>query len=321
VTVSSLLAELRSRDIQVWVDGDQLRCNAPAGVLTPDLRDVLRQRKGDMIAFLRTAETVAHQQRAIVPLQPRGDRTPIFGVPGHNGDVFLYRALAQELGSDQPFFGLQPPGLEDDSEPLATVEELAAYFAAQIREFQPDGPYAVTGYCAGATIAFEVAQQLIRAGGRVDFVAFFAGAYPTWYRYTPQLRERVALRVKRLRKHLETLATLSMKERRAYIADKYRRYKNHVPEVDPVAVQRTTLKKITARAVRNYAPSNLPARVFQILPSKNCVLPEQATSSWRTIVPHMEEHCGPDGCEGDVMLLAPHVTAIAEVIRRCRDGN
>ena len=37
--VPALLAELRSRDIHVWADGDRLRCNAPADVLTPELRD------------------------------------------------------------------------------------------------------------------------------------------------------------------------------------------------------------------------------------------------------------------------------------------
>ena len=63
-----------------------------------------------LIEFLREAQGLAAQQRAIVPLEAVGTRTPIFAVAGHNGDVFAYRALAQHLGPDQPFFGLQPPG-------------------------------------------------------------------------------------------------------------------------------------------------------------------------------------------------------------------
>src|SRR2546427_7475953 len=35
--------------------------------------------------------------------------------------------------------GLQPPGLDGRSEPLTRVEDLAAYFAAQIRTFHPNG--------------------------------------------------------------------------------------------------------------------------------------------------------------------------------------
>ena len=158
--VPTFLAELRSRDVEVWADGDHLRCAAPAGVLTPDLRDQLQQRKSEILEFLRSAKELAQQQRAIVPLQPHGTRTPMFGVAGHNGDVFCYRALVQHLGEDQPFFGLQPPGLDGRSEPLTRVEDLAAYFAAQIRTFHPNGPCIITGFCAGGGVAFELGRQL-----------------------------------------------------------------------------------------------------------------------------------------------------------------
>jgi len=37
VTIPALLSELRSPNIHIWPTGDQLRCNAPADVLTPEL--------------------------------------------------------------------------------------------------------------------------------------------------------------------------------------------------------------------------------------------------------------------------------------------
>src|SRR6185503_5299695 len=137
--VPTLLAELRDRDIQLVADGDRLRCSAPANALTPDLRVQLQQRKNDILEFLRSAEVLSRQQRAIVPLQPHGWRIPVFAVAGHNGDVFCYRALAEHLGDDQPFYGLEPPGRDGQSDPLTCVEDLAAYFAAQIRSFRPGG--------------------------------------------------------------------------------------------------------------------------------------------------------------------------------------
>ena len=85
----AFLAELRSRDIQVWAEGDRLRCNSPADVLTHGLRDQLQQHKDDILEFLRSAEALARQQRAIVPLQPRGRGTPVFAVAGHNGERHL----------------------------------------------------------------------------------------------------------------------------------------------------------------------------------------------------------------------------------------
>jgi hypothetical protein len=194
LNVPAFLAELHSRDVRLWADGSQLRCNAPAGALTPELRDQLQQRKSEILAFLRNAETVARQQRAIVPMQPNGARIPVFGAGGHNGDIFCYRHLVQHLGQDQPFFGLHPPGLDDNSKPLERIEDLAAYFADQIQSFRPTGPYIIAGYCAGGAVAFELAQQLLKRGAAVSFLAMFSCVYPTLFRFNLLfLRYRVVM--------------------------------------------------------------------------------------------------------------------------------
>jgi thioesterase domain-containing protein/acyl carrier protein len=49
-----LLTELRQAGIQVWMDGNRLRYKAPKGSLTPDLMGELRDRKADIVAFLKT---------------------------------------------------------------------------------------------------------------------------------------------------------------------------------------------------------------------------------------------------------------------------
>ena len=59
--VTAFLEELRSRDIRVWADGDQLRCSAPTGVLTPELRNQLRERKAD--ADQLTIEQILNENR------------------------------------------------------------------------------------------------------------------------------------------------------------------------------------------------------------------------------------------------------------------
>ena len=218
----TFLAELHKRDIQVRSDGGRLHCNAPAGVLTSELRDQLQQYKNEILEFLRSAEALAGQQRAIVPLQPRGNRTPVFAVGGHNGDVFCYRALAQHLGDDQPFYGLEPPGLDGHREPLTRIEDLAAYFAEQIRAFRPNGPYIVAGFCAGGMIAFELGRQLLKERSAISFLALFGAPYPTSYRHLPQLRQRLGQEVDRAVRHTRALASLSSGERPLYIAEKLR---------------------------------------------------------------------------------------------------
>jgi thioesterase domain-containing protein len=318
VSVAAFLAELRSRDMQVWADGDQLRCNAPAGVLTPEVRDHLRQHKHDILKFLRSAEALARQQRAIVPLQPRGLRPPVFGVGGHNGDVFCYRALAQELGDDQPFYGLQPPGLDGQSEPLQRIEDLAAYFAAQIRAFHPDGPSVIAGFCAGGTIAFELARQLVEQGADVSFVAMFAGPYPPWYRFLPQLRERAGYLMTRVRHHGRALASHSLGEARRYIGEQLRHRaaqrdasRNAVP--DPVLVPRGKVEEATLFAVRRYKPGYFSGRLSLFVPNRTWLRSHNLARRWRRVARDIEEYSGPDGCEGDVMLREPYVGAIAEL--------
>jgi thioesterase domain-containing protein len=328
VNVAAFLSELRGRDIEIRAEGDHLRCSAPAGVLTRELHDQIRQRKGDIVEFLRAAEALARQQRGIVPLQGRGEHDPVFAVGGHNGDVFCYRALAQHIGEDQPFFGLQPPGLDGQSEPLTCVEDLAAYFAAQIRAFRPDEPYVIAGFCAGGTIAFELARQLLLQGAAIRFVALFASPYPSWYCFLPQLRHRVRTQSRRISKHARALAALSHEERCLYLSKglgqrERARDAARLAAGDPELRLRARLEDVTLAAVRRYTPSPFRGRLSLFLPSKAWLAPGDALLGrrWRSLSTSIDEHCGSDGCDGDRMLLEPYVRESAELFRRYRDRN
>jgi thioesterase domain-containing protein len=325
VIVPNFLEELRSRDIQVWADGDQLRCTAPTGVLTPELRERLRERKSDIVEFLRSAEALARQERAIVPLQPRGKQVPVFGVPGHNGDVFCYRFLAQQLGDDQPFFGLQPPGVDGQREPLTSIEDLAAYFAGQIRAFRPDSPYVIAGYCAGGTIAFELARQLLQDGANISFVAMFTSPYPTSYRRLPQLGQRLAGQVERVSTHARALLSLSNRDRRLYVTERLRNRKarrdaSSLAVPDPVLLLRARIEAATVVALRRYVPRHFGGRLSLFIPNRDWLRPRSPMLRWRRVARETEQYVGPDGCHGDHMLLEPHVPAIAALFRSCRDS-
>jgi natural product biosynthesis luciferase-like monooxygenase protein len=319
--VHSFLALLRQRNIEVGADGDRLRCSAPPGALTPELRDELQQRKNDILKFLHSAASLAQQQRSIVPLQSRGNRTPIFAVAGHNGDVFCYRALSQHLGDDQPFFGLQPPGLDGQTEPLGRVEDLAAYFAGQIRAFRPDGPYVVAGFCAGGGIALELTRQLLRDGATIDVLALFGCRFPTWYRFLPQLQARLENEVHRLHRHVRAMTRLSFEESRAYITDRVRSLRAQraaVPASDPVLAHREKVGRITVEAVRHYAPGHFAGHISLFWPTKECV-GSSASLQWRSVAQSTEESFGPEGCTGDNMLREPHARVFAELFRQSGD--
>ncbi len=325
MTVPALLAELQARDIRVWADEKGLRCNAPHGVLTSELREQLQRHKNDILEFLRNAGALAREQRAIVPLQPRGTRTPIFAIGGHNGDVFCYRSLAKELGGEQPFYGLHPPGLDGSSEPLARVEDLAEYFAANITAFRPEGPYIIGGYCAGGTIAFELAHQLVQRGAQVSLLALFGCPYSTWYRRVPQLRYRLKTLARQPFKHARALASRSWNSRVLYISEELNRRKvrlrtTNAMEADAVLIRRAQVEQRTVAAVRQYLPRFFAGRVAVFLPNKEWAQCGAAPLRWRLSAQCVEEYFGPPGCGVDSMLQEPFSSVFAALFNQCRNG-
>ena len=67
------LSYLRGLDIQVFVEGERLRCNAPEGTLTPELRAEIQERKAEIISFLIAANrTTNNTSRPLVPISRDG---------------------------------------------------------------------------------------------------------------------------------------------------------------------------------------------------------------------------------------------------------
>jgi thioesterase domain-containing protein len=289
--------------------------------MTPTLREELQRRKDDLVEFLSTAHALAAQQRAIVPLQANGSRAPVFGVPGHNGDVFCYRALARHLGSEQPFFGLQPPGLDGHGEPLESIEALASHFAGQIAAFRPEGPCIIVGYCAGGLTAFALARQLVEQGRSVPLVALFGAPYAARFRRMAMLRELCAKQLARIGKHGRSLALLPAAEWPAYFTGKLHERDTRITEessaaADPVLALRAKVERATVAAARRHTPVRFDARVCLILPSRDYVRSFDEPLGWRSVAPEAEVHYGPDGCERDQMLREPYVPGFAELFTR-----
>ena len=316
MSVLTFLADLHAQDIRVWADGGRLRCNAPADLLTPALREQLQGRKEQILEFLRSTETLTRRHRAIVPLQPRGTGTPIFGVPGHNGDVFCYLTLAQHLGPDMPFYGLQPPGLDGQGAPLTRIEDLAAYFAAQIRAFHPSGPCIVTGFCAGGMTAFELGRQLERDGTPVSLVALFGAPYASAYRW----RSAPGIRLEWLATHARALSRLGWRERLAYVTARraLRRAERGVDRTpDPVFVLRSRVVQATMAAARRYRPEPFDGRVSIILPNRLWLRSRYLPLSWGAIARETDVYVGPEGCNQDNMLREPYAGAFSAYLAQC----
>lgn len=116
------------------------------------------------------------------PLQPHGDRTPIFLVHGLTGNAAgPYRNVVAHLDDDQPVFGIRQPKNAGES-----IEELAALYIDAIRAVQRKGPFHIGGYCFGGMIAYEVARQLEQSGQATEQLTLFDPP-------PPRLLEKLAL--------------------------------------------------------------------------------------------------------------------------------
>jgi thioesterase domain-containing protein len=130
------------------------------------------------VASLFSAQTIAElchllqQPRErwmpLAPIQPLGDRTPIFAFHAIGGLVFHYRPMALSIGLTQPLFGVQMRGLDSDSAPFRTLEEMVECYADAITTCYPDGPYRLLGHSFGGLLAVEVARKLVADGHDVS---------------------------------------------------------------------------------------------------------------------------------------------------------
>lgn len=162
---------------------------------------------------------------ALVPIQPAGSNPPFFCVHAKGGNVLEFYDLAHHLGTDQPFYGLQSQGLDQQNDAHTRVVDMAAHYIREIRTVQPRGPYYLGGRSLGGTIAFEMASQLKAAGEEVALLALL-DTYPTGYLKLLPDTDTHRSKLKRGREwfecHRRNMASLSLLERARYGAEKTR---------------------------------------------------------------------------------------------------
>ncbi|ACC76009.1 acetoacetate--CoA ligase [Paraburkholderia phymatum] len=146
-----------------------------------------------------------------------GTGTPLFLVHGLSGSVMECWALVQALRSPRPVFGLQARGIDGGETAQQRIEDMAACYIDQMRTVQPDGPYSVTGYSLGGLIAFEIAQQLRRAGDQVELLCLLDPyVYERWLPWSARMHHWYG----RIRGQWRKLRTVPAPRVIAYLADR-----------------------------------------------------------------------------------------------------
>lgn len=146
---------------------------------------------------LATAALDVNEPRAhLVPLQSKGDATPLFFVPAGYGDLFAFQDIAHAIGTNQPVYGLQPASAKK----VKTIRQMSIYrivsaYIDEIKKVQPEGPYLLSGYSAGGIIVVELARELLRQGNEVGLLVIFdpPSHIPFWLDWFYSVNYRISL--------------------------------------------------------------------------------------------------------------------------------
>ncbi|MBY6218110.1 SDR family NAD(P)-dependent oxidoreductase [Qipengyuania aquimaris] len=155
-SIAELIAE------RIGHDGSNVSNDDEAG--DPETRPAAAQRRFTHLVSMHNGEG--------------GQSTPFFLVAGMFGNVLNLRHLANLIGADRPFYGLQARGLYGDDEPHETLSEAATDYIAEMQQVQPSGPYLIGGFSGGGLTAYEIAHQLEAAGEEVSLLVMLDTPLP-----------------------------------------------------------------------------------------------------------------------------------------------
>jgi amino acid adenylation domain-containing protein len=279
----------------------------------------------------RMAEHIAaangHGQRQsspiLVNIQPHGLSAPFFCVHAVGGQVISYAELAQELGLERPFYGLQSPPANFFPEPDISIEQMAALYIREIRSVQPVGPYLLGGWSMGGLVAWEMAQQLAKEGETTGLLALIDTTPPSRYLAADNRADemsmlaRFALDMSRLVGRDPT--ALAEQFSRAVAQDQWNMVQEALISYG-VLTPKTAHAEMTALldtftrnflAINNYSLQQSQQRVVYFRASES---PERFSKAWTTWAGRgIEYHSVP----GDhfTMLRQPGVRIIAELLQ------
>ena len=100
-------------------------------------------------------------------------RNSLFCFHAVQGSALNYSVFSSYIDPDQYLVGFQTVALNGVTPMKNSIEEMAADYVEELLEFQPEGPYTLCGGSMGGTIAYEVAQQLMAKGHKIEKLIVF----------------------------------------------------------------------------------------------------------------------------------------------------
>ncbi|MBE8987319.1 amino acid adenylation domain-containing protein [Nostoc sp. LEGE 12450] len=275
------------------------------------------------LASVTTLEQSKSSWSSLVEIQPNGSKLPFFCIHGLGGEVLCFRELALHLGSDQPFYALQPQGL-DGKQPLHTrVEDMATHYIQEIQTLQPNGPYFLGGYSFGSVVAFEMARQLQEQGKEVGILVILDSCRPG-YSWRASFLKRVLLHLNNIVQqgpfYLWERAVQWSYWRKQRLQNRYKRYLEEVLDL-PANDNHLKIMDANTQAVSEYIFSPYPGRAILLRTDDDSRGEAIGTRydpqfGWGELVTgKLDIHYIPGSHDG--LFNEPHVQVLAETLRNC----
>jgi acetoacetyl-CoA synthetase len=260
----------------------------------------------------------------LVRMRAGGGR-PLFMLHSITGSVMECLTLAGMLQNERPVYGLQALGLDGDETPQHSVQEMAQAYVRCMREVQPHGPYALVGYSFGGLIAFEMAQQLVKAGEKIELLCLLDTYWhehslplSQWTRYqahvvAQRLREWRALDAPARAGFMRGKATAIARRLRIRMGTQM-----YTPSVEIAAMPPALLR---VRESMNIAMSKYKPRRYEggpIVYVRATTLDESYSDPlpvWQRVAMHGLQIMKIDGRHTD-LVIEPHLASVAQTLTK-----
>jgi acyl-coenzyme A synthetase/AMP-(fatty) acid ligase/thioesterase domain-containing protein len=274
-------------------------CLADAGFEGVALADLLDATTPAAIAA-RVRRPAASTSAPLSRLNAGGTRTPLWLLAGAGGSALAFRALAAQLGPEQPAMALEAHGIHRRARVDLSIRSAARRHLRNIHREQPAGPYLLAGHSAGGLIAFEVARSLSEQGEQVAVVLIDVPAGAAHRALAPGTRPTNQVPLAAPTRAFAARARTWAGDRLGVVATVCGWRSRDV------GARYGHMFQLGIRVARRYQPTSVPSPVeVMVVQQRGSLLAD----GWRPFAPHLQVH-EVDG-DHNSMLQPPHVAGVA----------
>jgi thioesterase domain-containing protein/acyl carrier protein len=297
------------------------------------LREVVGdQQESDASGEAKESAPKTARYRHLVPMHSSksSSKTPFFLVAGMFGNVLNLRHLAQLIGSERPFYGLQARGLLGEETPHETFEDAAADYINEMLTVQEDGPFILGGFSGGGITAYEIARQLRERGKEVAEIILLDTPLP--YHDPISSVDKMSIHWQRIRSKGFGYFSEWAKDRYYWELNKFKKRFGDVnePDLSPAEFKSGVIEAAFYRSLGRYEieAMDIKTKLFRpklpveyrlsggrVANSDRQLITED--NGWSRYVKDLEVFEVPGN--HDSMVLEPNVRVLATKMRQCID--